>query len=349
CQALPEAARAPLTEYLTKSLELPPDLDEEKLQQGETFFAEHGPTIVLLLMCKSMPECYAAKNASEVLAGTGLMSKCLKRRMVETGQFLIDAMSPGGLRPDGHGRGLYSAQKVRLMHAAIRYHVIHHTGYQDYATSGTPINQEDMIATLLSFSHLIIEGIAQLGIPCTAQEAEGYLYACNLMGYMLGVREELLPRSVAEARVAWQDITKREYEASQAGQELTAAMVDLLEATTPGTEFKPLPIRLMRYLAGDKVSDLVKVPPDGKSWRLLTKIATRLWLFIVRDLARKKKKYPLFKIVYGHFSLHLLNTLERTGLDGKPATFTIPDECRLQWGMAANAPVTSPPATPPAA
>jgi hypothetical protein len=44
------------------------------------------------------------------------------RRIVETAQFVLDVMAPDGL---GHsGRGVRSAQKVRLMHAAIRHLIL---------------------------------------------------------------------------------------------------------------------------------------------------------------------------------------------------------------------------------
>ena len=71
---------------------------------------------------------------------------------------------------------------MRLLHASIRYLIQHHdpTWKAEY---GLPVNQEDMVGTLLSFSSLIIDGlfgsyaetIRSALYPATASRAEADL------------------------------------------------------------------------------------------------------------------------------------------------------------------------------
>jgi hypothetical protein len=79
---------------------------------------------------------------------------------METGQFLIDVLTVGGL-DDEHGKGRRTIQRVRLMHAAVRHLIMARNDqgappvcgdepplwHKDW---GTPIGQEDLAGTRAS-------------------------------------------------------------------------------------------------------------------------------------------------------------------------------------------------------
>src|SRR5436190_800161 len=81
-----------------------------------------------------------AAKAVKVLHMTARLETDAQRRVIETAQLLVDVMASGGLSPSGAGKR--SAQKVRLLHAAVRY-LIGKSGQWDPAL-GVPINQEDL-------------------------------------------------------------------------------------------------------------------------------------------------------------------------------------------------------------
>jgi hypothetical protein len=118
------------------------------ISQGEDVFGEFGLHLVAALFCASLPECYAVAKGAHVLVFTARMSKHPFRRIVETAQFVIDVMSPDGLGE--YGMGLRTAQKIRLMHAAIRH--LCKTQADWNPDCGEPINQEDLAGTLMTFS-----------------------------------------------------------------------------------------------------------------------------------------------------------------------------------------------------
>ena len=62
---------------------------------------------------------------------------------------------------DAGGAGIRSAQKVRLMHDAVRHLILEH-GWDP--ALGLPINQEDQLGTLLTFSAVILDGLRKLGL-----------------------------------------------------------------------------------------------------------------------------------------------------------------------------------------
>ena len=111
-----------LREFLQSVAVFPQWADVEKIQLGEQLFWLHGPAIVLILFCYSLPFCYAARKEVQALALTGRLYTNPSRRITETAQMLIDVMAPGGLT--GSGAGVRTAQKVRLMHAGVRYQIL---------------------------------------------------------------------------------------------------------------------------------------------------------------------------------------------------------------------------------
>ena len=180
---------------------------------------------------------------------------------METGHFLIDAMTVGGL--DEHGKGRRTIQRVRLMHAAVRHLIKARnelTPGMWHADWGTPINQEDLAGTLLSFSYVVADPLRRLGVRASAKDVDAYLHLWNVIGHLLGVRDELLVHDVADAGALVDTIRRRQFEASPEGQELTGALLNLLDELTPLHRFDDTIPPLIRHLIGDATADLLRVP-----------------------------------------------------------------------------------------
>ena len=98
------------------------------------------------------------RQGVQVLALTARLHTDPVRRIGETAQMTLHAMSAGGLAPGG--AGIRDAQKVRLMHAAVRHLAL---ASDDWVPVGTPVNQEDLAFTLLTFSIVALDSIRKLG------------------------------------------------------------------------------------------------------------------------------------------------------------------------------------------
>jgi hypothetical protein len=171
---LPQGIR----EYLATSAQMPAWMDPARLQAGERVFWRYGPEIIMNLFCYGLPSCYAAAKGVQVLALTTRLFSNPTRRVIETAQMVVDVMAPGGLA--ARGRGVRTAQKVRLMHAAVRYQIATHRLWNP--AWDQPINQEDLVGTLLAFSWVCLDGLRQLGFELSVDEAESYLLAGTWSG-----------------------------------------------------------------------------------------------------------------------------------------------------------------------
>jgi hypothetical protein len=111
-QALPDEVRS----YLGREDALPEWADPAQIAVAQKLFERAGWQIAAGLFCSSLPQAYAAASGAHVIMQTQGMTRHVRRRVFETAQFLFDTMDHGGLARGG--RGVRSAQKVRLMHAA---------------------------------------------------------------------------------------------------------------------------------------------------------------------------------------------------------------------------------------
>jgi hypothetical protein len=273
-QVLPEKLPEGLREYFEQSGRLPPWVDRELLRAGEGLFTRYGPQAVVALLCSSLPFCYAAAKGVQVLHLTARLETDPFRRILETSQMVIDVMAPGGM--EAGGNGLRTAQKVRLMHAAVR-HLIRRSGHWN-PEWGQPINQEDLAGTLITFSSVVLLSLKKLGCDFTPIEERAYLHAWRVVGHILGIDPQLMPESPADSLALKAAIERRHFRASPEGQYMTRALIDMMKHMTPGNAFDGMPSTLMRYLLGDATADLLGVPPSDWSRVVLGPLRILGWV-----------------------------------------------------------------------
>jgi hypothetical protein len=202
---LPDSAPAPLRAFLANirtgtrrsdGLPLPVWADRERILRGQRAFRETTLPSVLVMLCKSLPEGYAAPSMAKILNLSGELRARPFHRLMGTLQLLQDVGSPGSFEKDGVATVV--AKEMRLLHAGVRTNVARdamgeraHDAF--VAQYGLPINQEDMLGTLLGFSTLVVDGLETLGIPFTKQEAEDYYHVWRVYGHLAGIRRPDLP------------------------------------------------------------------------------------------------------------------------------------------------------------
>lgn len=152
-----------------------------------------------VLGAKSLVTGYCSPGGNKPLVFTGQLERRQRvgYRLAETCRFVVDVSGRGGMRR--HGPGFASTVRVRIMHATVR-HLIGCSGRYDEDAWGAPINQHDMVATTMLFSHAFLEGIRAFGLAPTAEEAHDFMQLWRYNGWVIGVESELLPTSEAHAR-----------------------------------------------------------------------------------------------------------------------------------------------------
>ncbi|MGA8252350.1 MAG: oxygenase MpaB family protein [Mycobacterium sp.] len=338
-QPVPEGLPAQIRAYLAETQPLPEWADMRKIKRAQQLFETWGVEIAVCLFCASLPSSYAAAKGVKVLYLTARLDTDARRRVMETGQFLFDVLAVGSL-DDEHGKGRHAIQRVRLMHAAVR-HLIKARNEREPGlwdpNWGTPINQEDLAGTLLSFSYVVAGPLRRLGVRVSTEDAEAYLHMWNVIGHLLGVRDELLVRGIGDATALFDAIRRRQFEASPEGQDMTDALLNLLDEMTPLHRFDDTVPPLIRHLIGEKTSDLLFVPKSDLVDDLgrLTRVANWFFVHVFGRTERDSPRYQLVSRIIRPFGRDLLHGLFRLERGGERAPFDIPDHLARSWELSA--------------
>ena len=324
---LPEDIRS----YMKAASTLPPWRDEAMVNEAEQFFLLYGLASSTLLACASLPQCYVMKFGTEVLAYTKFLQVEPTRRIRETAQMVMDVMVPGGLKPGG--RGVRATMKVRVMHAIVRYMIMNDpravANPADPALKarfGLPINQEDLVYTLMTFSYVVVEGFRTMGYQMTDRQREGYIHCWNIVGCLMGIREELLPATFADAKQLFEAIQLRQHGQSEAGQKLTAALLKSVEDALPGEHHDPLVAALARKLVGDSTADALGIERPSLIQKVRLDAVLDAWAVSAR-LATELNADRSIRIASE--DLHHAIMVKMGGMAGAP--FEVPEEFVKQW------------------
>ncbi|MEQ8241257.1 MAG: oxygenase MpaB family protein [Cyclobacteriaceae bacterium] len=198
------------------------ELDREQLAQGQAVFHKYTAEILGMLGFYSLPYCYAGAKGARVLYLSKKIKENPEKRLIETGQFVFDVSEKEAFSP--HGKALVSIARVRLMHAAARFYS------KEQILDEVAVNQEDLLATMLSFSLISIRGLRKTGIDLSKQESLQFIQMWNSIGLLLGINPELIPRSINEASAIERLIRKRQFKFSKEGKELTSSLLNYLSS-----------------------------------------------------------------------------------------------------------------------
>lgn len=323
---LPDVARA----YLHETSSPPSWVDWEEMERARLFFIDNNVHISTALSFAAMPACYVVPHIAKLLSATHSLNYPSKR-MAETGQFTVYLMQPDAF--EAGGRFLPAAQKVRLLHASIRYH-LRREGRWDTAALGTPICQEDMIGGQMMFSMQVLDALHRLGIHMSVEGAEAYHYAWRVVGAMLGVDQEHAPKDLDQARAFSDLYMTRHMGPSDEGVALTRQLIDLYEEVVPGTLLDPVVSALIRHLVGDTCADWLGVARTP--WDTVVKAAPAL----MNVLETIEDRSPLGAWALDRLG-HLTTLFELSSLTrGRVMHYAIPEHLKKDYGLSTAVPRT---------
>lgn len=334
-EPLPEECSPAVAEYLSEKPALPRWADRELMRAGEEFFGEWGLYVPLVLICSSLPECYGAAKGVQVLHLTARLATDARRRVIETAQMVLDVMSPGGMEIDGPG--YKTVRRVRLMHAGVRHLILHDprvargsdgTGPRWDPDWGVPINQEDLAGTLTTFSWSVLTGLRLVGVPVTADQEEAYLHAWNVVGAMMGVREELIAKDARDADDLATAIRRRHWKASPEGREMTRALLDMLDTSGPARLVPGFGPAMIRHFVGDDLARHLGVPETSRTAAIVRRLSIGAF---TAGVAQRRSRAA--RAVAGRVSRALLRAYADFDRGGERPSFEIPTALAATWNV----------------
>jgi squalene cyclase len=314
-----------VNEWLEHTGKLPLWADAKKIELAQNFFVEHCWQIAFSLFCASLPAAYAAGHGAEVLVRTGGLTRNPRHRVMETAQFLFDVLPPGAL--SDAGRGMRAIQKVRLVHAAVRSLMLQEQTW-DMAW-GVPINQEDLAGTMLSFSEGVLSALEKMERSISTAQADAWIHYWRVIGHLMGVRSELLPKDRMDAGREAEAIAQDQWRPSEAGRLLTRELVSLMAELLPVRGGAIVATSAIRELAPPGCADHLDLPEHQ-----LVDLLTRSGLAVSRRLSRfgmPRDKAGLLRWL-SEYMMQRLVSLER---EGKRAHFRIPGAVMHDWRRSA--------------
>jgi hypothetical protein len=176
----------------------------EELSRARALFYEYGTEICAALLLSALPEAYASAWGSRVLVSAGQLQSDLTRRIRATAQFVLQVLAPAGDLTAAWAKEGPAAQEVanlRLFHHITRTLMMDKSDPELVASLGCknwepdesphwankPLNQEDLLATMLMFSVTVFEAMEKFGIYWSDDDQLAYLRSWNFIGSCLGI------------------------------------------------------------------------------------------------------------------------------------------------------------------
>ncbi|MCZ7556554.1 MAG: DUF2236 domain-containing protein [Bacteroidia bacterium] len=293
----PHTGYPSLKGFVESTHHLPDFVDLQRISRAEEIFIRNAFPITLILLAKSLPEGYSAPNLSLILNVSGNLRAHPYHRLLSVLQMVLNVASLGGFRHGGSA--LITAQKVRLLHAGIR-HIIDGRMPQYRAEHGIPVNLEDMLATIMGFSYLVITGMRILHCSLTRDEEEDLFYLWRVFALLCGIHppdepENMawIPDSVDDAAVFYASYAKRHFtdaDRNPDGVALAQANLSMLRDMIP-----PIPRRFglglaprvyMLHLAGVDACRRVGIAsiPGHTLLKRILDFLPRVWYAISRSV-----------------------------------------------------------------
>ncbi|WP_375446286.1 oxygenase MpaB family protein [uncultured Fibrella sp.] len=261
-------------QFFTDYAHLPAWANPDQMRRGMAFYQQHAGVIGLVLGTFSLPYTYLGANGVQLLWLTDRIRTDTARRLQETGEWVFAVNDPKNWGTSS--KGILYTLKIRLIHAASRWFGLH-TGRWNMEW-GMPVCQEDMLGTIGSFGYIVLRGLRKMGVTMTSREEDDYMHHINVVGYLNGVDEELLPHNLREAYHLDKLIVRRQFRPSEAGIGLTRSLLDTIGKQAGSENARNLAAAQMRFFLGNDHADALGIPDVPVESRLMS-VVSRLPIF----------------------------------------------------------------------
>ncbi|KAJ3298010.1 putative E3 ubiquitin-protein ligase [Borealophlyctis nickersoniae] len=295
-----------------KDAERVPDwVDWKQIERGQEIYWRHAGAIGVVLLHATLAGGFANPRVNTTLLETGYLSNPTKvrRRMFETGQIIMEAMDgKDALRPGN--QGWKSILRVRMLHASVRERVRRKEGKDGGDGGVVPINQADMIGTILGFQCSVIVGLTYFWTYLSHQEREDYTHLWRYIAHLIGVQDTTNPlaHGFPSTCACLRDYLRLYFYPDATSKRLTATVLGYItkpDGTDKGMGVSyTLGVGISRRLIGHPLADALEIPRVGVRVRVrVIGVSLLLWLLGTLSgapgvgpwlIGRRKQRLPGF-------------------------------------------------------
>ncbi len=217
-------------------------MDYDRSKAGCEFLAHHRATVLRVLVSSSLASTFAAKDVTPVLMETARLSKTFTSRMMETGMWMNSIYAVPASRDAFVAHNYARAVALGELHQSVAEAVKEPLAWDPKVR--VPMSGQAYAFVLYSFAWWPIEAMLAKGEIDPATDAKGigdWFHFWSVVGYGMGVPENLLPRDLATAKATVALLRRAQYaapgEARPAGiSVLLGGNVRMLATLFPGAK-----------------------------------------------------------------------------------------------------------------
>ncbi|QFG23776.1 oxygenase MpaB family protein [Actinomadura sp. WMMB 499] len=258
-QQLSSALPSELRAFMERARALPSWADSGKLETAVDFNEKRGLYLgVTYGFASGMMSTVIPREARAVYYSKG--GADMRDRITKTAKLGYDIGTANAYGDDGEM--IVTCVKTRLAHAGVRHLLPQSPHWNKVADEAIPISQADMMVTWHSLPTTVMQNLKKWKVPIPANESEAFLHSWQLCAHMLGIKDEYIPNSWAEADSQAAQVLTPILAATPEGIKLADMLLNLA-TIVPGGPLryvtKPILGALTRYVLGDEIANSLNI------------------------------------------------------------------------------------------
>lgn len=193
---LPSGLPAEFATYLGKVNKLPSWADQTKLTRAADFNRRRDTYLFMLYgLGSGIMSTVIPREARSVYWSAG--GADMQDRAAKTFTFGYDLSELGAFKPTG--QFVVTANKTRVVHAAVRHLLPQSPGWRAAADETIPISAADILVTFHSLGTYVHSKLLEWRIPYSTADQEAFLHSWQVAVHLLGVPDEHIPQTWSAA------------------------------------------------------------------------------------------------------------------------------------------------------
>jgi hypothetical protein len=255
---LPSGLPAALAAHLQQANQLPSWADRAKLRLAADFNRRKDTYLFLLYgLGSGIMSTVIPREAKSVYWSAGGAN--MQDRAAKTFTFGYDLSELTAFEPTG--QFVVTANKTRLVHAAVRHLLPQSAHWQAVADEQIPISNGDILVTFHSLGTFVHRKLLEWHVPMSAAEADAFLHMWQVAIHLLGVRDEFIPKTWAAADAQSAQVLTPILAPSLEGRELAEDLLGLTAQIDLGVT-RGFLNEFVRYVLSDAIGDWLHLPRD---------------------------------------------------------------------------------------
>ena len=256
--ALPTGLPADLAAYLQQANRLPSWADPVKLRRAADFNRRKDTYLFMLYgLGSGIMSTVIPREAKSVYWSAGGAN--MQDRAAKTFTFGYDLSDLNAFEPTG--QFVVTANKTRLVHAAVRHLLPQSPHWRAVADEQIPISNGDILVTFHSLGTFVHRKLLDWRVPMSAADEAAFLHQWQVAIHLLGVRDEFIPQTWAEADTQSTRVLTPLLSPTTEGKELAEDLLGLTAQIDLGVT-RGFLNEFVRYVLSDAIGDWLHLPRD---------------------------------------------------------------------------------------